>query len=195
MGLRSVIHIFLWWLVAALIISLVIAISLGFRDADWSLACWQGDCKKAKTEVQFFAAYTDDDGHVDNPQHDPQDDGIDPGYEKAVGRCDAEINPNGDVHIWLRNVYPSYRCRLWVVIKNTGCVKLRVEPLTIISPHEVTVESLTTTLCTWIHPNQRMLESFSIHVEQEALQSATYHFRIKNNFTYWKQTCGCCSGK
>jgi len=166
---------------------------LGLFDSAWSQAhgvSW-GGCKN-KPGVMFTKAFTNDDGFVNDSQLDPLDNGIDPGYDKRVASCSASVVDAKTVLVAVTNGYPSYTCRFWTEIKNTGCVSLKRKPPVIHAPSELTVREVGGTPCTVLKPGARALTSFTVHVEQWAKQSSSYQFFIDQTLTEvtkWKSGC------
>lgn len=157
---------------------------LGLFDSAWSEAhgVWWGGCK-SKPEVRFTKAFTNDDGYVNDVHLDPQDNGIDPGYDKRVASCSASVLDSKKVLVTVTNGYPSYTCRFWTEFKNTGCESLKRKPPVIHAPSELTVLEAGGTPCSILKPGARAQTSFTVHVEQWAKQGFTYQFIIDQTLT------------
>jgi len=167
--------------------------SLGLGDSSWSetrsSTNWGGHTYAG---VGFTKAYTNDDGVVNDPKNDPRDNGIDPGYDKAVARCEAKILTSDKVLVEVTNGYPSYTCRFWTEIRNSGCRPVQRKTPVIKPPPELTVKKVNPPGSLLLQPGARIMESFTVHVEQSARQGGTYRFTIDNMFTeVKKEDCGC----
>lgn len=162
--------------------------AVGLSDDNLSVACG----KKHKPNVRFIWAYTDDDGVVNDLSRDPDDDGVDPGYDKEVAECEAELYSHKFVVITIKNGYPSYTCRFWTKYKNTGSRTVKRWSQVISASDALTVTPLATTGPVKLKPGQWRVESFSVHVEQSAGYQDSYHFAIENRFIVVKKACGKC---
>lgn len=172
-----------WPLVVAVALAVGVA-SLGLAEGRWSQASSvAGTFGTEEADVLFVAAFTDDDGQVDNPELDPDDDGVDPGYDKAVAACIAALDTQGDAQITVGNGYPSYTCRFWVTAQNVGLIPLRFASPEIETPSELTVLELNPVPCGVLHAGESEVEAFSVHIEQQAAQRASYSFAIRKTFT------------
>jgi hypothetical protein len=163
-------------------------IALGMDENSVSQAC--GVCGKGCTgsrNVRFIRAFTNDDGVVNDSHKDRWDNGLDPGYDKNVARCEASIERSDLVWVRVTNAYPSYTCRFWVKVRNTGCESLRCRAPVTHAPAELTVRDETPCRCSTLRRNETAYYEFTVHVEQSAAQNAEYEFDIDLGFT---STCG-----
>lgn len=110
---------------------------------------------------------------------------IDPGYDKDVGSCGAQVVADDQVVATLFNAYPSYQCELYVTIHSGGSIPERIGLVEITGPPEVTVDELDGLTGTEIEPSQSVQGTFLVHVEQEAFQRATYTFTVTIPSTVW----------
>lgn len=166
----------------------VLLAGLGLADDLWSHTLKvEGAVGTEELDVEFTAAFTNDDGTLDDASLDPDDDdgGIDPGYTKAVAACHAIVGPEGDtVSVSVVNAYPSYTCQFWVAITNVGARTLRRTGPVIQAPSVLTVTELgPTAACASLGAGESEIETFSVHLEQPADQQASYTFLIEKTFT------------
>jgi hypothetical protein len=120
-----------------------------------------------RTNVEFIDAGT----------NDPPGN-IDPGYNKDVADCTAQVVSDQVVEVVLTNAYPSYTCAFTVVARNGGPVPTRLGPLTFQVPPELTLTEIGGGTDTLVDPGDEHIEDFTVHVEQEAQERFTYTFRI-----------------
>jgi hypothetical protein len=132
--------------------------------------------------VKFVSAFTNDDGIVNQKSLDPHDNGVDPGYEKMVASCRAWLVSSGNVKVEVNNGYPSYTCRLWAKVRNTGTSSVDYIGRAIGAPKELTVRDVTDPSCNRIKPGGEKYLSFTVHVEQAARQRGVYTFEIRPDF-------------
>jgi hypothetical protein len=169
-------------------------VNLGLDQERWSFACG-GEGEVGCTRcfgVRFIKTFTDDDGRLDEGGRDPLDTGVDPGYDKRVGRCEAQLIDGKKVRVLLFNAYPSYTCRLWVKVKNVGSKKVRFESPAFSAPPELTLRVVEAPSCTILDPGKRDYVGYSIHVEQPADQKSAYQFTIENRFSQVTSGCRWC---
>jgi hypothetical protein len=126
------------------------------------------------TNADFTAASTNDPSGT-----------IDPGYDKDVGSCSAQVVADDQVVATLLNAYPSYSCELYVTMHNGGTVPERIGLVEITSPPGITVDELDGLTGTEIDPGQSVEGTFLVHVEQEALQGQVYTFTVSIPSTVW----------
>lgn len=178
----------------ALVALLVAVVSLGLDQERWSFACGgKGEvgCPRC-IGVRFVTAFTDDDGKVDEGGRDPWDSGVDPGYEKRVGRCQAQLIDGKQVRVVLFNTYPSYTCRFWLKVKNVGSKEVRLDTPVIAAPPELTLRVVEAPSCTTLYPGKRLYVGYSIHVEQSAERETAYPFAIEHSFSQVTSGCSWC---
>jgi hypothetical protein len=176
-----------------LVLALLIAVaSLGLGDVTLSHA-WStsGTFCVEHPNVRFAQAFTNDDGVINDPEKDPQDDGIDPGYDKDVAQCQANIKDDATVLVNIANGFPSYTCRFWVEIRNVGDQTLWHGAPTITAPPELTMVEIEPLECGILHPGEWEFESFTVHIEQPAQEGGSYQFEIAKEFVVaWGGTVG-----
>lgn len=120
------------------------------------------------------------------------DTGIDPGYDKDVGNCTAEIDP-GDpqiLNVTINNGYPCYSCDIDYTIKNTGTVPVKVQSMTITNPTPAKVTVGWTpgvAVGDQIDPEGSATGDISVHVEQKAKELATYTFKAEIRLVQWNE--------
>lgn len=168
--------------------------NLGMRDERLSFACGtRGEvrCKRC-IGIRFVGTFTDDDGQVDDSVRDPLDTGVDPGYDKRVGQCEARLVDGETVKVKLLNTYPSYTCHFWVKIKNTGTMKLRFHSPSISAPPELSLRVVEVPFDAVLYPGKRDYIGYSILVEQSTDQESVYQFTIENRFSQVTRACRGC---
>ncbi len=119
------------------------------------------------TNVEFIDAGTNDPPGT-----------IDPGYDKDVADCTAQVVSDQVVEVVLTNAYPSYICTFTVVARNGGPVPTRLGRLTFQVPPELTLTEIGGPTDALLDPGDEHTEDFTVHVEQEAQERFTYTFRI-----------------
>ena len=131
---------------------LAIGLTLGFAVTGMGFGLWiqqfsvQETLESGNVDLVFSSAFTDDDGIVDDPLLDSQDNasstqvfdawgpsssadpaatGPDakPHYDKDVARCQALI----DGSVSQDQAYPSYNCTAWFEMQNSGTIPLKVK--------------------------------------------------------------------
>jgi hypothetical protein len=127
-------------------------------------------------DVLFVAASTDD-----------PPGSVDPGYDKDVASCEADVTDGDLVEVVLVNAYPSYTCTFTVTVQNTGMLPVQLGPLVIEAPPVLTVTALEDQTGLILDGGKTDVENFSVHVEQAASQNAIYEFRIRKPFTLHAQ--------
>lgn len=170
---------------AVIVTSLAVGLaSLGLADELWSETLRvEGVVGTEEMNVEFVEAFTNDDGVVNDPTKDPNDNGIDPGHDKDVGSCTALIDPTtGNVSLTMSNGYPSYTCRFWTTIQNVGSLTLRRGRPVINALPVLTLTEPVPVPCATLDPGEREVEEFTVHIEQEAEQGFTYQFTISKKF-------------
>jgi hypothetical protein len=155
-----------------------VALGLALGRPQPALSCG-GGCGGSSLGVRFLAAFTNDDGVVNSAGLDPLDNGIDPGYEKRVAACRAWLATSDKVRVEVQNGYPSYTCRLWVRVKNTGTSAVYYRGSSIDAPAVLTVTDVTGSSCLKLKPGESRYVSFTVHIEQPARQLAGYTFEVE----------------
>lgn len=173
-------------LASAMTLAVLVA-GLGLADELWSHTLnVEGAVGTGELDVEFTAAFTNDDGVVDDPSLDPDDDdgGLDPGYSRGVAACHAQVGIERDsVSMTVSNAYPSYTCQFWVTVTNVGLRTLRRTGPEIQAPSVLTVIELgETTSCSNLRAGETEVETFTVHLEQPAQQQAPYTFLIEKTF-------------
>jgi len=172
----------------------VLVIGLGLAD-DLVSHAWgvEGTACACRPDIMFLKAFTNDDGVVNDFKRDPDDDGMDPDYDKDVARCEAHIINSQTIRVTVNNSYPSYTCHFWTKIKNQGWIRLRRRTPVITAPPELTVE-WDDGGCGVLSQGKSLTEGFTVHVEQSADEEASYQFTIEMKFVeakycrrYWRK--------
>lgn len=141
----------------------------------------QGTVQTGEWNLKFTAAST----------NDPPG-SIDPGKEKDVGSCTAEVvkeswcGKSNLVKVLVSNAYPSYECEIDVTIEKGGTIPECIKSVTIDSPPELTVEELSHLAGTYLDRcGEKAKGKFRVHVEQSAKQDASYEFTVSINGGWW----------
>lgn len=136
--------------------------------------------------------------------NDPPDT-IDPGKDKHVGTCTAEIVYDGcrcgcakarTVRVVVDNAYPSYECDVDFTIKKSGCLPECITAITIEAPPQLTVLDISDPPLlgrelSW--SGEEADGSLWVHVEQSAQPSSTYEFTVTLRTGLWyKCKCNWC---
>lgn len=162
-----------------LVVVLVVALaSLGVAHGLWAKSLTiDGTVNTGEINANFIDASTDDPPGT-----------IDPGYGKDVASCTATVVDKHLVEVVITNAYPSYTCTFTTTIYNGGCLPECRKPLEFDVPPVLTVTDLNDLTGVILYPGEKDIEEFSVHLEQEAEQGATYYFTIKKPFSLW---CKC----
>lgn len=176
-------RLWLWWL--AVVVGAGLGLALGRPEP--GLTCSSG-CGGSTFGVKFLSAFTNDDGVVNSPSLDPNDNGIDPGYDKRVATCRAWLSTSDKVRVEVRNGYPSYTCRFWTKVRNTGTSTVYYAGSGVDAPMVLSVRDVTASSCLKLKPGEAKYISFTVHVEQAAHQLESYTFDIEPH--YKVSTCG-----
>jgi hypothetical protein len=107
---------------------------------------------------------------------------IDPGYTKNVATCTSALVNSELVLVTITNGYPSYTCTFTVTAKNTGTLDIKLNPLEFDVPPVLTVTDLSNDEGIVLGGGSKVVERFSVHVEQPAHQGSTYTFEIRKPF-------------
>ncbi len=121
--------------------------------------------------VNFIGASTDD-----------PPGSLDPGYTKDVADCTALVANEDLIEVLVNHGYPSYTCTFTVEVQNTGLLPITLEELEFDVPPVLTVTDLTDNAGIKLESGEVDVEVFSVHVEQESNQEATYTFTIRKPF-------------
>ena len=175
--------------IAFVVVALLLAMgSLGLANDPWSHACSaDGTYCTCNPNVKFVKAFTNDDGVVNSSNKDPNDNGIDPGYDKDVASCIAEVKGSDKVIITITNGYPSYTCQFWTKIRNVGKKPLSCKTPVVEAPPELTLIEVDHQPCGVLYPDKSEVESFTVHIEQSAQQGGSYQFEIEKKFVEFKK--------
>ena len=122
-------------------------------------------------DVRFVSVSTDDPPGT-----------VDPGYDKDVADCSAEAVFGDLILVTLTNGYPSYTCTFTVAIQNVGFLPVKLNPLDFDVPPALTITDLSNNAGILLLSGETDVETFSVHVEQEAEQSSWYTFVIHKTF-------------
>jgi len=116
---------------------------------------------------------------------------IDPGYTKNVASCVSSLINSELIEVTIDNGYPSYTCTFTVAVQNTGLLGIKLNPLEFDVPPVLTVIDLSDDAGIELGGGDKVVETFSVHVEQPASQGATYTFQIRKPFRlFHKGTIG-----
>lgn len=159
----------------------------GLGMSDQALSFAHGT--KEKLDIRFVKAFTNDDGLANESSRDPYDNGIDPGYDKRVARCRAQVVSASLVTIQVSNSYPSYTCTFWTKVKNSGNRTVKRVQQTVSAPSELTVTKLSPQTCFTLKPEKTRYLGYSVHVEQSAGHASTYLLKIENKFVKAEYEC------
>jgi hypothetical protein len=163
--------------------ALLSLVGLGLSQSSWSLAHGGGQ----KVDVRYIHAFTNDDGVVNEPGRDPHDNGVDPGYDKRVAACFAEVVDSSHVKVRVINGYPSYTCRFWVKVKNTGDKTVKRKSQVLHVPPQLTVKPIDPLGTYGLAPGKWAYEVYTVHVEQSAAYLVEYQFSLENRFEQAKE--------
>jgi hypothetical protein len=148
------------------------AVFMAIMGLAWLASVWNASALDSTyANVEFVSATTNDLPGT-----------IDPGYTKDVAECIATRLSGELVNISITNGYPSYTCTFEVVALNSGRLEIMLNPLTIEAPPVLTVTDITDNAGIQLGGGARDTERFSVHVEQQAQQGATYTFTIRKPF-------------
>jgi hypothetical protein len=163
----------------AVIAGAVLGLALGRPEP--GLSCG-GGCSGSSIGVKFLSAFTNDDGVVNDANLDAKDNGIDPGYDRRVASCKAWLSTSDRIRVEVRNGYPSYTCRFWAKVRNTGKSTVYYTGGSVHAPPVLTVKDVTTSTCLKLKPGEGRYLSFTVHVEQAARQLVVYTFDFEPRF-------------
>lgn len=166
------------WIPAAAI-GAVLGLALGRPEP--GLSCG-GGCTGSSIGVKFLSAFTNDDGVVNHAGLDPQDNGIDPGYDKSVASCTAWLSTSDRLRVEVKNAYPSYTCRVWAKVRNTGKSTVYYTGSSVDAPSVLNLRDVTSSSCLRMKPGEDRYLSFTVHLEQAARQRIVYTFDIEPRF-------------
>ena len=145
-----------------LFVFLAVGLTIGFAVMSMGFGLWIQQFTVTETvnsgnvDLAFLAAFTDDDGAVDDPALDSQDTGTstpmydgwgitssaDPAatgpdpkahYDKDVARCLASTVGQETGAITKEEAYPSYHCTAWYEMENSGTIPVKVRRITIVT--------------------------------------------------------------
>lgn len=121
-------------------------------------------------QVVFVSAETDDPRRT-----------IDPGWNKHVGSCSARIK--GSVLILaVFNAYPGYTCTLETHIANQGNQPVTLHKIVYEVPEGITITGAQAPPAQIIQPGEQTSQIFSLQVEPQAEENASYRFAIYEFF-------------
>lgn len=177
-----------WILSLVLVVVLAVA---GLSFAAWTEAInIHGTVNTGDINPLFTRTFTLDDGVVNDPEIDPEDDGTDPLYDRDVASTAATISPDGKtITCVIENGYPCYFTETYFEITNQGSVPVKITGLDVDSPPEVTVEP-------WVEdeeidPGETVAGYLINHVAEESMEgldageTATYQFTATINCEQW----------
>jgi len=138
------------------------------------------------------------------------DTGIDPGYDKDVANCSVDIidleEPAAKIHVEISNAYPCYTVVITGVVDNVGTIPVKLIGITLdgmeIKPcteYELDLDGGGPDLSvhvefvdmeedgTQIDPDKADAFRITIHVLQNAEESATYSFEMEFKYGQWNE--------
>jgi len=178
-----------WLISLALVLALAVA---GFSFAAWTEAIdISGTVNTGDIDPVFTAAFTNDDGTVDNEEFDPLDDGTDPGYDKNVASKTASISEDGKtVTCTITNGYPCYSADTFVEITNDGSVPITITGVVVEAPEQVTVTTAGIEGQT-IDPGYSIMGVIHQHVAEQSVEGvdaeelSTYTYTVTITSEQW----------
>ena len=153
-----------------------------------------GSVGTGNLDAQFAAAFTDDDGTVNNADKDYGDTGNDPAecgpsseedpiarYDYDVAASSASISED-DPHtatITVSNSYPSYYTTAWFEIQNTGTIPAKIKSVNFANVStELDVSKVVDPTGTTLEPGETAQLGVCVHVKPDAAEGATYTFSV-----------------
>ena len=149
-----------------------------------------GSVSTGNLDAQFAAAFTDDDGTVNNADKDYGDTGNDPAecgpsseedpiarYDYDVAASSASISEDDPrtASITVSDSYPDYYTTAWFEIQNTGTIPVKISVETD-APDELEVS--TDLEKTTLKPGETTQLSVCVHVTDAAEEGASYSFSV-----------------
>jgi hypothetical protein len=202
--------------VGAFFMILVLALAtVGVGFGLWSkLLVIKGTVETGKVDAMFAKAFTDDDNTLDDQAFDLGDEGpcpkygsgaCDPArfgpnpgrYDKDVGKCVAVIDRDdkAKLHVTVENAYPSYHCTVWMDIKNSGTIPVKIQKLTLkpvnFEKGEVTLGLSELACGQQIDPEKVARGDIHLHVEQNAEMRHEYKFDAELLLVQWNEFKPC----
>jgi len=146
-----------------------------------------GSVATGELDAQFTAAFTDDDGTVNNATLDDGDDGRDPSslgpnptrYAYDVATSVASITGPHAAEITVANSYPDYYTTAWFDINNTGTIPVNISGVNLVNvPTELDVTKVVDPTGTILEPGETAQLGIGVHVTSGAGENATYTFSV-----------------
>jgi membrane-bound inhibitor of C-type lysozyme len=143
-----------------------------------------------------FIGYTNMDPPGPPPSLDPKN--MTARWDKDVGWTTVDGIGEEEINVTLHNVYPCYFNDLEVEINNTGNIPVKIQNITI-TPDNFVVASgyghndgqlwidWVNGVGTQLDPGDSAANGLKIHVEQCAVQEATYTFTVKICVVQWNE--------
>ncbi|CAG0982756.1 hypothetical protein ANRL2_02567 [Anaerolineae bacterium] len=156
----------------AVITVLVVILGLlsGMMNIESSFASGSAEIRQT-SQVVFIDASTDD------PPGTP-----DPGYDKDVASCTAQVQNETLVLVSIHNGYPSYTCTFSTTIHNSNTLPTCLESLEFSVPPALTVMEQRDPADLVLKPGEQTVQVFSVRVGQSAKPATAYGFRISEVF-------------
>ena len=148
-----------------------------------------GSVATGELDAQFAAAFTDDDGVVNNTAKDDGDDGKDPKecgpnparYDYDVASSLAVID-SADPHtatITVSDSYPDYYTTAWFEIQNTGTIPAKISGVNFANVSDkLEVSKVEDPTGTILEPGATTQLGVCVHVKPDADEGASYTFNV-----------------
>jgi hypothetical protein len=197
------------------VLVLAMLVTMGMAYGAWTKTLRvDGTVNTGSFNAVFLGTFTDDGGHVDDPNFDAGDikcpddqpacvyggadgarDPSGPGpngtrYEKAIGHCASGITTDGKLWFNLSNVYPSYYCTVWVDINNPASIPWKI------AGERYSFNGNVLELTWWndsaecgdqVDPGQTVRAGLTIHVLDAATPGASYSGWYEFDVVNWNQ--------
>ncbi len=189
----------------------ILAIVLLVASISAAYAMWSETLKiniyanTGEVNVKWSSVSTNDEGNT-----------TDPGHDKNVGKCEAEIindtsvsnEPFNKINITITNAYPCYNCTVTATVDNIGSIPVKLLSAKIILSNgsEFTLYDANQGIDKFgedfnftyydvvvkrdkdqIEANDYATYNISIHVKQPAEENTSYHFAIEFVFAQWNE--------
>jgi hypothetical protein len=179
--------------IGTIVVILIIALAaIGVGYGLWSKVLFiGGTVQTGNVNADFVNASTNDSGHELDPSTIP-------GLErKDVGNCEVVIGDqtpndlivNNDLlTVTIYNGYPSYSCTVDFTVWNSGSVPVKVQAFNFTGlPPVLDLTTSGPSVDTQIEPDHGVAGALTVHVRQEAEESATYTFSAAITLVQWNE--------
>ncbi len=169
--------------IGTLVVILVIALAaIGVGYGLWSKVLFvSGTVATGNVNAEFLSPSTNDTG-------------TDPGYTKDVGSCTVALaaqpgaGPNDLLTVTITNGYPSYSCTVSFSVKNSGSIPVMVQAFNFAGlPPVLDLTAELPTVGTQIDAGHTADGRLTVHVRQEAEESANYVFSAAITLVQWNE--------